>query len=73
MSKLSEHYLQLEQEEFELDLSYAEWLEDNIGEPSEKEMTEMARDVLYPYTSNNLHLYVSSVNNIEYLPRPKGA
>ena len=73
MSKVKQQQMMEQEKEFELDLSYAEWLEDNIQEPSEEEIIEMAIDVLSPYTFNNFYLYVSSVNNIEYLPKPKGA
>lgn len=55
MSKLSELYLQEQQEEFELELSYQEWLRDNsMNEPSELELNEMEQDfITKPYFRSN--------------------
>jgi len=55
MSKSSELYLQEQQEEFELELSYQEWLRDNsMNEPSELELNKMEQDfIIKPYFSSN--------------------
>ncbi len=71
MSKLSEHYLQLQQEEWELALSYAEWLRDNIEEPSEEELNKMEQDYLQKqshFVSNRI-IAQQHLNNINYTPK----
>jgi len=70
MSRLSEHYLQLQQEEWELDLSYAEWLRDNIEEPSEEELNKMEQDLLNKshFVSNRIIAH-KHLNNINYTPK----
>ncbi len=70
MSRLSEHYLQLQQEEWELDLSYAEWLRDNIAEPTEEELNKMEQDFLQkPYYKSNHIISQTYSNNITYDPK----
>ena len=70
MSRLSEHYLQLQQEEWELDLSYAEWLRDNVTEPSEEELNEMEQDLLNkPHFVSNRIITQQHLNNITYGPK----
>ena len=70
MSKLSEHYLQLQQEEWELDLSYAEWLRDNIEEPSEEELNKMEQDLSNKsHFVSNLIITQQHLNNINYTPK----
>lgn len=67
--------LVLEQEqEFELELSYQEWLRDNSSEPSESEIIDMAREMLSPSTFHEMLWYLVSANNIGYRPTSdKGA
>jgi len=67
MSKLSEHYIQ--EQEFELELSYQEWLRDNTQEPSESELDEMEQDLLNKscFLSNQIITHQSS-NNTNYNP-----
>ena len=70
MSRVSEHYLQLQQEEWELDLSYAEWLRDNVDEPSEDELNEMEQDFLQkPHFVSNRIITHQCLNNINYSPK----
>ena len=61
--------LMLEQEkEFELELSYQEWLRDNSSEPSESEIIDMAREMLSPSTFQEMLWYLVSANNPDYRP-----
>ena len=70
MSRVSEHYLQLQQEEWELDLSYAEWLRENVDEPSEDELNEMEQDFLQkPHFVSNRIITHKCLNNINYSPK----
>ena len=62
--------LVLEQEqEFELELSYQEWLKDNTDEPSEQELNEMEEDLEKSSTSENRIITHKSLNNTNYDPR----
>ena len=63
--------LELDQE-FCLELSYQEWLDENFSEPSEEEIKKMAKEYLEPYNPESFLLYVSSVNNVEYCPNREG-
>ena len=69
MSKLSEHYMQEQAKEFELELSYQEWLLDNITEPNESELDEMEQDLLNKscFLSNQIITH-QAVNNTNYNP-----
>jgi len=70
MSKLSEHYLQIQEQEFELELSYQEWLRDNIQEPTSDELDEMEISFLTkPTTVKNRSIAQTSLNNTNYYPR----
>jgi len=70
MSKLSEHYMQEQQNEFELELSYQEWLMENIQEPSENELDEMEHDFLTkPHFVKNRIITHRALNNTDYSPR----
>ena len=71
MSKLSEHYLQKQQEECELELSYQEWLMDNIQEPTGNELDEMEQDYLekQPHFASNRIITHKPLNNTNYNPR----
>jgi len=69
MSKVKEHYMQQLQDEFELDLSYQEWLMENIQEPSEIELNEMEHDFLTkPHFVSNRIITHKSLNNSNYNP-----
>jgi len=69
MSKSSENYMQKQEKEFELDLSYQEWLRDNTQEPSENELDEMEQDLLNKscFLSNQIITH-QAVNNTNYNP-----
>ena len=63
MGKVKEHMLfQLEQE-FEDELSYQEYIEE---EYRQEELRETAKKILAPYYNENFYLYVCSVNDVEY-------
>ncbi len=69
MSKVKEHYMQQLQDEFELDLSYQEWLMENIQEPSEIELNEMEHDFQKkPHFVSNRIITHKSLNNTNYNP-----
>ena len=69
MSRLSEHYMQLQEHEFELELSYQEWLMENIQEPSESELDEMEHDFLQkPHFVSNRIITHKALNNTNYNP-----
>ena len=69
MSRVKDQMEQEKQDEFELDLSYQEWLRDNLMEPSESEINEMEEDFLSK-SSNRCNHIVSDValNNTDYNP-----
>ena len=71
MSKVKEHYMQEQQEEFELELSYQEWLRDNITEPSECELDEMEQDYLLKQSHFDKDRIIThrALNNTDYSPR----
>ena len=68
MSKVKEQMLRQQEEEFELDISYAEWLRDN-QEPSETEISKMAKEFLEPYNLESFYLFMFSMNNVGYRPK----
>lgn len=69
MSKVKEQMVQEQQDEFELELSYQEWLRDNIDEPSEDELNEMEHDLINkPYFVSNRIITHKSLNNPKYNP-----
>ena len=69
MSRYSEQLLQEQQDEFELNFSYEEWLRDNIMEPSEDELYEMEQDYLTkPYFASNQIITHKALNNTNYNP-----
>ena len=69
MSKVKDKYLQDKELEFELELSYQEWLRDNFSEPSESEINEMEQDyIMKPYYRANRILSERALNNTDYCP-----
>ena len=61
--------MMLEQEqEFELALSYQEYLQEDHNEPTGLEIMEMAKEMLSPSTFSQLFWYVFATNNTEYRP-----
>ncbi len=69
MGKVKEQLLLQEQQEFELNLSYQEWLRDNIQEPSEDELNEMEHDFIRkPYFVQNRIITHRALNNTDYQP-----
>lgn len=66
MPKLSEHYLQVQEQEFELELSYQEWLRDNVTEPSEDELNEMEEEFSNSSTLSNRIITHKPLNNKHY-------
>lgn len=70
MSKIKEQMMQEQEEEFELELSYQEWLRDNIDEPSESELDEMEQDFLTKSNfARNRIITQRPLNNTNYYPR----
>ena len=69
MSKVKEHYMKMQEQEFELDLSYQEWLRENLQEPSESEINEMEEEFLWkPSNRCNRILSDIALNNTDYNP-----
>jgi len=69
MSKVKEAYVKQLEDEFELDLSYQEWLRDNVGEPNESEINEMEQDFLQkPHFECKLIISDKPLNNHNYNP-----
>ena len=67
MSKVKEHYMQIQQQEFELELSYQEWLMNNTTEPSGDELNEMEHDFLTkPHYDKNRIITHRPLNNTDY-------
>ena len=62
------HYQQLE-DDFELDLSYQEWLMDNYSEPSEAELDEMEEDFNKSSAVKNRIIAQKPLNNYNYEPK----
>ena len=69
MSKIKEQMMLEQEQEFELELSYQEWLRDNFSEPSESDVNEMEQDfITKPHFVENQILSESSLNNPNYDP-----
>lgn len=66
MGRVKEDLMKQQEEEFELELSYQEWLSNNTQEPTEAEVYDMERDY------NNRVMNLLSFNNSDYNPL-KGA
>ena len=66
---MSEELLRAKAEEFELELSYQEWLRDNVIEPTTKELDEMEEDFIKSSTVKNRIIALQSLNNIYYNPK----
>ena len=62
------HYQQLEND-FELDLSYQEWLMENYSEPSEAELDEMEEEFRNSSTEQNRIIAQKPLNNYNYKPK----
>jgi len=62
------HYQQIE-DDFELDLSYQEWLRDNFSEPSEVELDEMEEEFRNSSTEQNRIIAQKPLNNYNYEPK----
>lgn len=62
--KVKDKYLDVKQQEFELDLSYQEWLRDNCIEPSQQMEEEFVKSsILREHT-----VTLKPLNNITYSP-----
>ena len=68
MSKVKEAYVKQLEDDFELELSYQEWLRDNFSEPDESEINEMEHDFKKPYYLKNHIIPTRSLNNPNYDP-----
>ncbi len=67
--KVKDQIIQEQQDEFELNLSYQEWLRDNLMEPSEGELDEMKQDFQEKshFVSNRIVTH-KPLNNTNYYP-----
>ena len=71
MSKVKQMHMKQLEDEFELELSYKEWLRDNFSEPSEDELNGMEEDSLKSSTEKNhiiTHYSLIPANNIDFFP-----
>jgi len=69
MSKVKEAYVKQLENDFELELSYQEWLRDNFSQPDESEVNEMEHDYFkQPYYRKNRIIPTRSLNNPNYDP-----
>ena len=68
MSKVKEAYVKQLEDDFELELSYQEWLRDNFSEPDVSEVNEMEQDFLKPYYVKNRIITTRPLNNPNYDP-----
>ena len=66
--KVKDLMIQEQQDKFELDLSYQEWLRDNLMEPSENELNEMEEDFNKSSAVSNRIITHKHLNNINYDP-----
>ena len=70
MSKVKEQMMHEQEREFELELSYQEWLRDNIAEPTSDELDEMEHDFTKkPHFVRNRIITQRPLNNTNYYPR----
>ena len=69
MSRVKEFYMREVEDEFELELSYNEWLRDNFSEPTGKELDEMEEDSKKSSTMKNRIIALTSLNNQDYNPK----
>ena len=67
MSKVKEAYVKQLENDFELDLSYQEWLRDNFSQPSELEVDEMNEEI-NPSLASNRIISDKPINNQDYDP-----
>lgn len=69
MSKVKEQMIQEQQDEFELELSYQEYLRDNRDKPNEDELNEMEHDcITQPYFGKSRIIAQKPLNNANYNP-----
>lgn len=69
MSKVKQMHMKQLEDEFELELSYKEWLRDNFSEPDDTELDEMEQDFkLKPHFGKNRIIATRSLNNPNYNP-----
>ena len=67
--KYKEFYYKQLEDDFELDLSYQEWLMDNFSEPSEAELDEMEEDFNKSSAVKNRIIAQKPLNNYNYEPK----
>lgn len=72
MSKVKQMHMKQLENDFELELSYQEWLRDTFNDPSESEINKMNEDFQKPPFASNQIISTTHLNNINYDPR-KGA
>lgn len=71
MSKMKNLLMMQEYQEFELELEYQEYLQENFSEPREMEIMKMAKEVLLPSTFSEMFWYVYATNNSDYRPETR--
>ena len=68
MSKVKEAYVKQLEDDFELELSYQEWLRDNFSEPDGTELDEMNEDLKKLSLGKNRIITLKPLNNHNYNP-----
>ena len=68
MGRVKNQLMQEQEQEFEWELSYQEYLQEKQSEPSIIEIIEMARERLSPSTFQQMLWYVLATNNVDYKP-----
>ena len=68
MSRVKENYLQQQEQEAAIDLSYEEWLRDNFKQPSEVELDMMEEDLKKSSCLCNRIVPHKPLNNPTYNP-----
>jgi len=70
MNKIKDGLMKQQEEEFELELSYQEWLRDNFSEPSECELNKMEQDFLQkPHYLSSRIITHKALNNTFYIEK----
>lgn len=67
--KVKELFIRQLEDEFELELSYQEWLRDNFSEPDENELNEMNKDLNKPSFVSNQIIAHKPLNKTNYNPK----
>ena len=71
--KVKDKYTQEQEEEFEIDLDYEEWLDENNTPLTIKEALDMAKEKLSHESYIEMRWFMLALNCIYYNPNEQGA